>query len=220
MEIENISSCNRKWIVYEHISPSNKVYIGITCNKDVNKRWQYGHGYKNCKVFQRAIDKYGWNNFKHNIIASNLGERTAKNMERDLIAFNKAKGTSYNITEGGEGYLGGTHMPSEETRKLWSEQRRGRKLSKEWKEKISKSLKHKEFSTEHQSRAGLALKQKKAIRVNQYTLDGEYITTYESIKDAARSIGNVKADSDIIRNCKGKTKYSHGYIWRYKDNQN
>ena len=51
MEIENISSCNRKWIVYEHISPSNKVYIGITCNKDVNKRWQYGHGYKNCKVF-------------------------------------------------------------------------------------------------------------------------------------------------------------------------
>lgn len=218
MEIKNISSYNKKWIVYEHISPSNKVYIGITCNKDVNKRWRYGYGYKNCKVFQRAIDKYGWNNFKHNIIASNLGERTAKNMEKDLIAFNKAKGTSYNITDGGEGYLGGTHIPSEETRKLWSEQRRGRRLSKEWKEKISKSLKNKEFSIEHQRRAGLALKQKKAIIVNQYNLDGEYITTYESIKDAARSIGNVKADSDIIRNCKGKTKYSHGYIWRYKDN--
>lgn len=151
--------------------------------------------------------------------------RTAKcskelliNMEKDLIAFNKAKGTSYNITDGGEGYLGGTHTPSEETRKLWSKQRKGRKLSKEWKEKISKSLKNKEFSIEHQRRAGLALKQKKAIRVNQYTLDGKYITTYESIKDAARSIGNIRADSDIIRNCKRKTKYSHGYIWRYKDN--
>ena len=211
-------------VIYKITNLKNqKVYIGQTNNFDARMR-----NHKSCAFNPKAkeyglhlyyaIRKYGWNNFKHNIIASNLGERTAKNMEKDLIAFNKAKGTSYNITDGGEGYLGNTHVPSEETRKLWSEQRRGRKLSKEWKEKISKSLKNKEFSIEHQRRAGLALKQKKAIRVNQYTLDGKYITTYESIKDAARSIGNVKADSDIIRNCKGKTKYSHGYIWRYKDN--
>lgn len=89
MEIENISGCS-KWTVYGHISPSDKVYIGITCNKDVNKRWKYGHGW--------------------NIIASDPGEREQES--------NKAKGTSYNITDGGEGYLGGTHMPSEETGKL------------------------------------------------------------------------------------------------------
>lgn len=30
-----------KWVVYEHISPSGKVYVGIT-NRDVNLRWRKG----------------------------------------------------------------------------------------------------------------------------------------------------------------------------------
>ena len=96
--------CNN-WTVYEHISPSGKIYVGIT-NQPIKKRWKNGLGYVNSRYFFGAIIKYGWVNFKHIVIATGLGEVTAKNMEKDLIAFNKAKGISYNITDGGDGTIG------------------------------------------------------------------------------------------------------------------
>ena len=35
----------KTYTVYKHISPSNKVYIGIT-SIDPKQRWNSGHGYK------------------------------------------------------------------------------------------------------------------------------------------------------------------------------
>jgi hypothetical protein len=32
----------KKYTVYKHISPSNKVYIGITTEININKRWKNG----------------------------------------------------------------------------------------------------------------------------------------------------------------------------------
>lgn len=101
------------WTVYEHWSPSGKVYVGIT-SQSIKVRWQNGNGYIKCKTFYRAIRKYGWENMKHVIVSSNLGEKTAKNMEKDLIGFYKNRGISYNITEGGEGALG--RVPTQEQR--------------------------------------------------------------------------------------------------------
>ena len=57
--------------IYIHTSPSNKSYIGQTRQKDVNKRWQRGNGYlKNNQnnPISKAIKKYGWKNFKHDIL--------------------------------------------------------------------------------------------------------------------------------------------------------
>lgn len=96
---------NRTWTVYEHISPSNKVYIGIT-NQAVKNRWKNGMGYLECSYFFGAIVKYGWINIKHNILATNLTQKEAKDIEIRLIAENKKKGISYNITDGGEGTAG------------------------------------------------------------------------------------------------------------------
>ena len=61
-------------IIYRYTSPSNKVYIGITYN--IKRRWYDGNGYlhkkKNGKynqpLFARAILKYGWDNFTHEIL--------------------------------------------------------------------------------------------------------------------------------------------------------
>lgn len=47
----------KKYCVYKHVSPSNKVYIGIT-SKNPLRRWENGNGYKNNKYFYRAILKY------------------------------------------------------------------------------------------------------------------------------------------------------------------
>ena len=46
------------YIIYKHISPSGKVYIGQTKMK-AEERWKNGKGYKSCSAFQMAIKKYG-----------------------------------------------------------------------------------------------------------------------------------------------------------------
>lgn len=66
---------NNNWTVYIHISPSNKYYVGITSQKNLNQRWRNGNGYKKNKYFYRSIVKYGWENIKHEVIASNLTKR-------------------------------------------------------------------------------------------------------------------------------------------------
>lgn len=110
------------YTVYVHISPSNKRYVGIT-RQNIKNRWKNGAGYKS-GYFHNAINKYGWNNFKHIIIAENLSCDDAKEMEKLLIATYKSnnKKYGYNLTNGGDGMNG--FKPSEET-----------------KEKISNSLK-------------------------------------------------------------------------------
>ena len=45
---------SNNWILYEHISPSGKVYVGIT-NQPIKKRWKNGLGYINSNYFFGAI---------------------------------------------------------------------------------------------------------------------------------------------------------------------
>lgn len=54
--------------------------------------------------------------------------------------------------------------------------------------------------------------QKTSIPINQYTLDGEYIKTWNSISEANRSFGKSKTRIGDV--CKGKCKQAVGYIWR------
>ena len=96
---------NKKYTVYMHINKINqKRYIGIT-SQTVNRRWRKdGQGYKQCKLFYRAIKKYGWDNFEHIILQEGLTEEEAKKEEHRLIAKYKSnnKYYGYNLTDGGE----------------------------------------------------------------------------------------------------------------------
>ena len=132
------------YTVYMHISPNEKKYIGITSIKP-EYRWNKGKGYKN-KHFTNAIKKYGWDNFKHIIIAKGLTEEEAKWLEIELIRIwdstNSNKG--YNISLGGD-------IVSEETKKKISENRSGenhhmfgKHHTEETKEKISKAIREKD----------------------------------------------------------------------------
>ena len=51
---------NNCYTVYKHISPSNKVYIGITSRK-LELRWRKGNGYYNNKEIE-LIDYYNSTN--------------------------------------------------------------------------------------------------------------------------------------------------------------
>ena len=75
---------NNNYVVYKHTCPNGKVYIGITC-QNPKERWKNGYGYRNNDHFFKAIQKYGWNNIKHEIIYKNLIQQEAEEREKYLI---------------------------------------------------------------------------------------------------------------------------------------
>lgn len=92
---------NCEWTVYIHISPSNKYYVGITKLKP-HERWGlHGQMYKK-QFFYNAIEKYGWENFEHEIIAEHLTKDEACKMEIALIKALDSYGEhGYNCDPGG-----------------------------------------------------------------------------------------------------------------------
>ena len=123
--------------VYIHTNTLNgKVYVGMT-SMAPEDRWANGRGYRSCRHFERAINKYGWDKFDHAVIKDNLTLEEANTLERELIKkylSNNPK-YGYNITDGGSN---GKH--SEETKRLLSKIKTGCKVSEETKRKISEAL--------------------------------------------------------------------------------
>lgn len=54
-----------------------------------------------------------------------------------------------------------------------------------------------------------------AKMVDQYTLDGEFVKTYNSVSEAARQVGC--GSSGINQCCLGHTKQVSGFFWRFHD---
>lgn len=90
------------WSVYKHTSPNGKVYIGIT-KQIPEDRWQRGLGYRTQQRFFRAITKYGWDNFQHEVLFTDLEFEEAEQKERELISLCKShdKNFGYNVERGG-----------------------------------------------------------------------------------------------------------------------
>lgn len=95
MDIDN-------YIVYKHTSPSGKAYIGITQQKPWNRWRKAGQGYKKCPVMNRAIEKYGFENFTHEILLDNLCYEDACKKEKEYIdKYNTLAPNGYNTDVGG-----------------------------------------------------------------------------------------------------------------------
>lgn len=137
---------NDLFYVYAHINKINgKVYIGMSKRENPNDRWRNGRGYSYNWHFSQAIQKYGWDSFDHEIIAANLTEEEASNMEKTLIEKLQTtkRENGYNFAEGGYNNRG----LSGELNPFWNKRpeaaiaasvaaRKGRPLSEETKEKI------------------------------------------------------------------------------------
>ena len=225
-----------KWIVYKHTSPSGKVYVGVTKNKP-EQRWGNGKGYKTNTRFYRAICKYGWDSFLHEVVAEDLTEAEAIKIETELIALydsaNKLHG--YNVALGG-------HNQSDESRKKIGETRKARKIpspttgkhfSKETREKISKALTGKHHTVTEQARINIA-NAKRGSKNPNYGKPMREQTKLRLIearsKPVVRIIGTNKelyqsaahaeqitgiASCNISRVCSGKRRTAGGCHWEY-----
>lgn len=119
--------------VYMHTFPNNKKYIGITCQKPIEKRWSStGCGYRKCPKMWNAIQKYGWENVKHEVLYENLPKAIAESAEMRLIQQYDTISNGYNADKGGNVY--GSH--SEETKQKISKANKGKTISEATREKL------------------------------------------------------------------------------------
>ena len=93
-----------KYCVYVHTNILNgKRYVGQT-GQNQKIRWgNNGKGYRKCTHFWNAIEKYGWENFNHDILVEGISQEQADEMERMFIHQWKTNDPQfgYNLDSGG-----------------------------------------------------------------------------------------------------------------------
>lgn len=201
------------YCVYEHISPSGKVYVGITKVKP-EYRWNKGKGYTRTDeqiLFKRAILKYGWDNFTHIIVLEGVSEEEAKYTEKYLIRWYKIHHASYNITDGGDGALGagythtGWHHSIESKIKM-SNSRKGlfAGINNPMYGRHETNPAFGKFGKEHPA----------SKKVLQFNKEGVMIKEWDSISDVYRELKIIPTNITAV--CRGRTKSAGGFIWKYK----
>ena len=121
----------KKYWVYVHTCPNGKKYVGCTTQAKPEWRWgKNGEGYRH-QLFERAILKYGWSNFQHEVFEVDSAEEMYRK-EVELISFYHSNDPKfgYNLSSGGEKGASGCTR-SEEYRKKMSEARKGKPHSEE-----------------------------------------------------------------------------------------
>ena len=217
---------NNCFTVYKHTSPSNKVYIGIT-SQPVQRRWRNGNGYIKNQYFYRAIKKYGWDNFLHEILYENISQREAEEIEISLIKeYDSANSKyGYNIDLGGS-YAG---KMSEKTKQKISKAHKGKVHSDEAKRKMSIARKGENnsfFGRTHteETKKLIGYKNSQKSWKDKFGVDHnksigvfciETNTFYGSSREAEHHTGIDH--SSISRCCRQLQNTAGGYHWMYNN---
>lgn len=163
---------------------NNKLYIGSSIN--INRRWSE---HKNKLKYNRHPGVYLQRSYdkygKENFIYEVIEyiEDNSKLLEREQIWLDLLK-PEYNTCK-----IAGNIL--------------GTKRSEEYKQKCR----------DYSKKIGRKPPQRKPVKVDQFTLEGKFIKTYDSITKAAQET-NSRA-SNIVDTCKGKANKHNNYIWRY-----
>lgn len=189
---------NNNWTAYAHITPSDKIYIGITSQKPEH-RWNGGRGYKNQNgPFRNAIKKYGWDNIIHIILRTGMNEKFAKEYEKLMIKFFKQdKKYCMNITDGGDGMTGITPWNKGKTgvmKGYW----KGKKFSESHIANLHRHHNVKDFS--------------RMIAVNVFDYNGNFIKSFRSATKASEYTNTEIAN--VLSCLSGKRNHCGGFQFR------
>lgn len=189
-----IYSDEKIWTVYIHTNIINgKKYVGITSQKPT-ERWRGGgSGYKRNKYFWNSIQKYGWNNFKHEIILSNETLEYACKVERCLIKHYKSNNEKYGYNHSGGGDGNSGFIVSEETKEKLRKANIGKIPSEETRHKISIANKGRKKTEEEK----IAISKRMSLRVGE--LNNHYGKKHseETRRKMSESISKAMADPSV-----------------------
>lgn len=208
----------KTYVVYRHLFPNGKSYIGITCVKPYTRRWRAGSSYYKQPKIYNAILKYGWDKVKHEVLYENIPIEQANRIEQQMIAKYDSIKNGYNVSTGGGGSYG---IPCSEEKKL--------KISRANKGKPNHNDNLRKWREKHGAwnKGGhLTPEQYRKIVAERRARCNKSITAYEPITmkavlqfdscvNASKAMG-VSA-SNIARCAKGGRPTSAGYVWRYDD---
>jgi len=197
--------------VYKHVSPSGKVYIGLT-SQSPEDRWKRGKAYYQNKHFSSAINRYGWENFTHEIVCDGLSKEDACAKEKELIAQYKSNDRrfGYNNSTGGENPAEGVKM-SDETKHKMSVAHRGKKQAPDFGKKISNAKKGKPNGREGKvgkecSQAGIV------FQIDELTKN--VVSVFYGYDEMNRMTGFAK--TPVKEAVSGVRKRAYGYLWAYQ----
>lgn len=214
----------KKWKVYKHENLLNgKVYIGIT-SRTLNDRARK-NGYCKSPHFWSAIQKYGWDNFSHEVLVDNLSKDEACILEREYISkYNSTdKRYGYNCSLGGESGNYGVKA-DEDLRNRLSEMRMGeknhnygKKMSEEVKDKIRKKKLGKTLSEETKKKISESLYKNpptKGIKMSDSTKKKLSESKMGGKNVASKKIycKELNRYFDSIREAERETGIKHEYI--------
>lgn len=230
------------FIVYKTTNLINgKIYVGVhRTNPDIEDGY-IGMGVskrdrkKNKKGFPRAVEKYGYENFKREILATfpdtEEGEKAAFDMEEEIVTpeFVKRPDT-YNLVPGGRFsvYYANRKPIAQYTLdgkfiRVWdcikdAEQSLGLTSISNCVLRVTR------YAGDYQWRyytgcdADIEPTETKEKTVYQFDMQGNLVKTWKSVSEASKIFPNSHSARVAINNCCLKiTRQSFGYYWSYKN---
>ena len=207
------------------ITPRGGKYIGKTIGNEKH-RWQnhiseaYNKNNKDYNsILNKAIRKYGGNNFSCKILEDNISNDILNEREIYWIEYYKTfyldNFHGYNMTKGGDSPI---RVNEKVFLNLWNE---GKSISEislitsSNNKTISKHLKNLGISADLIYQRGIEKTKEKRKKVLQYSLNGNLLNKFNSSTDAAKIL---KIDnSGISKACKNSTHKYQNYFWCYED---
>ena len=216
--------------IYKLTSPSGKSYIGQSQRmKSRIRDYELGNCSGQTHLYH-AILKYGFDNFEVEVLWKAKNVKRIGNISVLLDALEKGYIKRYNsIDEGYNLKAGGANGKySKESRAKMSKSQKGRIISMRQRQLTSKTMMGVKKTIEHSRNISLGLKGKRAskskiinmrnARINpleQYSLDGVYIKTWNSAHEVHRDLGINRGN--VCSASRGERLSAGGYKWIYKD---
>lgn len=219
---------NGKGFIYRYISPNGKSYIGQTTTSLVKRSGKRGKMYFGCKVFYKAIVKYGFENFKVEILGEYELNQLDKMEAYYIYKFNSLIPYGYNMKDSGQNTsrkenpiyaynLDGTfykkYFCQNDARKEFNIN--GSDITKCMDGKLH-FVRGKIWRREYTPTVKPVLTGKNGakpvIQIDPNT--NKIINIYDSASSAARALG-LSRPSGISECCNGKHKTSAGYRWQF-----
>lgn len=211
------------YLIYKYTSPSNKVYIGQTCKTLSARAEPGGTGYRPCVAFWRAIQKYGWDNIRGEILEAVDTLEEANEKEQYYIQLFQSNNPEYgyNIYGGGNNHIDfELQQRLADIKKMWDEGKTVGEIQEKYHLK-QQTLSYEMLKAGIDGRERISRSAGKYLAKTTYQYDKDYnlVNKFESAGQAEKQTGIT----NITRTCKKNEevdipKYRAGkYYWTYHE---